>query len=277
MGFNSVGAQVRPDGTYQTGELAPGNYALTVQPMGNRGDANAEVGRVDVAVNGEDVRDVLLVTGRGGIIRGRIVTDDGSVPTFKPQQMRIFAQPEEPDRPMMGVMPATVRDDWTFELTGLSDRVRLRWGLDSNTGGWSLKSALKDGRDFADTAADIGPGQVIDDVELVITSKLTELSGLVTDDRGQVVTDASVVIFPDDKARWTYGSRYLRTTRPDTNGKYTARLVPTDGYRAIVVRGLEDGQSSDPEFLTRALEHATAFEIREGEAKTLNLRVGEVK
>ena len=230
MGFNSIGAQVRPDGTFQTGELAPGSYTLTVQPMGNRGDANAEIGRVDVAVNGEDVHDVLVVTGRGGIIRGRIVTDDGSVPTFKPQQMRIFAQPEEPDRPMMGVMPATARDDWTFELTGLSDRVRLRWGLDSNPGGWSLKSALKDGRDFADTPLDIGPGQVAEGVELVITSKVTELSGLVTDDRGQVVTDVSVVIFPDDKARWTYGSRYLRTTRPDTNGKYTG---PPGSHRRL--------------------------------------------
>ena len=44
-----------------------------------------------------------------------------------------------------------------------------------------------------------------------------------------------------------------------------------------MVRGLEDGQHPDPEFLTRALEHATAFDIGEGEAKALNLRLVEVR
>jgi hypothetical protein len=279
MGFNTTGAPVRPDGTFQTPGLPPGNYTITVQPAGNRfgtpGDPNAEVARLDVSVNGDDVRDVAIVTGRGGIIRGRVVTDDGSAPPFSPQQMRVQPQPEELGRPMMFMGPITVRDDWTFEVPGLVDRVRLRSSIDAP--GWTLKSAMTDNRDLADSAADIGPGQVLDDVELVITSKVTELSGLVTDDRSQPVTDASVVVFPDDKQRWTSNSRYVRMTRPDTNGKFTVRLTPTDGYRAIVVRGLEDGQFSDPEFLTRALEHATPFEIREGETKTLNLKVGEVK
>lgn len=279
MGFNTTGAPVRPDGTFQTAGLPPGNYTLVVRPPGNRfgnpGDQSAEVARLDVPVNGEDVRDVFIVTGRGGIIRGRVVTDDGSAPPFSPQQMRVLPQSEEPGRPMMFMGPITVRDDWTFEVPGLVDRVRLRAAIEAQ--GWTLKSALKDDRDLADDAADIGPGQVLDDVELLITSKVTELTGLVTDDRNQPVIDASVVVFPDDKQRWTSNSRYVRMTRPDTTGKFTVRLTPTEGYRAIVVRGLEDGQFSDPEFLTRALEHATPFEIREGEMKTMNLKVGEVK
>jgi hypothetical protein len=72
-------------------------------------------------------------------------------------------------------------------------------------------------------------------------------------------------------------SSYIRQTRPDPNGKYSLRLTPAENYRAVVVRGLEDGQQSDPEFLTRALEHATAFDIGEGEAKALNLRFTEVR
>ena len=121
-----------------------------------------------------------------------------------------------------------------------------------------MKGAFSNGINLADVAADIGPGQVIDDVELVLTNKMTELSGVIVDDRNQPVTDASVVVFTDNKASWAFGSRYLRTSRPDTNGKYLLRLTPADGYRAIVVRGLEEGQAADPEFLSRALEHATA-------------------
>jgi hypothetical protein len=281
MAFTATGAPIRPDGTFQTGGLPPGNYTLTVQSGGNRfggpADPNAEVARLEVPVNGEDVRDVQIVTGRGGIIRGRVVTDDGSVPTFNPQLVSVIPQPAEPGRPMMGMSSSPVRDDWTFELPGLVDRVRLRVSVNVPGGGWSIKGAFSNGIDFADAAADIGPGQVIDDVELVLTNKVTELTGVILDDRNQPVTDASVVLFTDNKASWTFGSRYLRTSRPDTTGKYSVRLTPADGYRAIVVRGLEEGQASDPEFLARALEHATPFEIREGEAKTLNLKVVEVK
>ena len=282
MGFNSTGAPIHPDGTFQTAGLPPGNYTLTVQSGGNRFggavDPNAEVARLEIPVNGDDVRDVLITTGRGGIIRGRVVTDDGSVPTFSPQLVRVLAQPAEPGRPMMmGMTPNPVRDDWTFEVLGLADRVRLRASVDVPGGGWALKGAFSNGTDLADIVSDIGPGQVIDDVELVITRKLTELSGMIVDDRNQPITDASVIVFTDNKASWIFGSRYLRTSRPDTTGKYSLRLTPADGYRAIAVRALEEGQGSDPEFLARALEQATAFEIREGEAKTMNLKVVVVR
>jgi hypothetical protein len=177
----------------------------------------------------------------------------------------------------MGMRPSVVNEDWSFELSGVTEAVRLVASVNLPGGGWSLRHAWKDSVDLLDTAVEVSPGQTIEDVELVFTRKTTELSGLISDDRNQPVTDAWVVVFPEDKERWTFGSRYLRPTRPDTNGKYTMRLTPYDGYRAVVVRGLEDGQYSDPEFLTRALEHATSFRIQEGEAKVLNLRLADVR
>lgn len=276
MGLGMSGAQIRPDGTFQTGGLPPGTYTLVVQPRDGQRDAQTEVARVDVPVNGDDVRDVFIVTGRGGVIRGRIVSDDGSELPFKPAQARIFAMARDPSRPMMGMRPSTVQPDFSFELSGLTEVVRLSFSAD--TPGWTLRHAWKDNVDLADDAVDVGPGQLVEGVELVITRKITELTGLVSDGRDQPVTDATIVIFPEDKARWgTFNSRYIRSARPDATGKYTVRLTPAQDYRAVVVRGLEDGQSSDPEFLTRALEHATAFDIGEGEQKMLNLRLVEVR
>jgi hypothetical protein len=236
-----------------------------------------EVARMDVPVNGEDVNDVFIVTGRAGIIRGRVVADDGAVLPFRPGQVRIFAQPRDPSRPMMGMRPSVVKDDWTFELSGLTEAVRLNVGFEVPGGGWSVRHAWNDNVDLLDTAVDIGPGQTIEDVELVATQKITELSGQVSDGRNQPVTDASVVVFSEDKDRWTTGSRYLRLSRPDTNGKYTIRLTPAQNYRVVVVRGLEDGQFSDPEFLSRALEYATPFDIGEGEAKVVNVKLVDIR
>jgi Carboxypeptidase regulatory-like domain len=276
--FSMNGAQIRGDGTFQTGGLPPGNYTLIVQPRGGpMPAADGEVARMDVPVNGEDVNDVFIVTGRAGVIRGRLVGDDGSVLPFRPGQVRIFAQPRDPSRPMMGMRPSVVRDDWTFEVSGLTEAVRLNVAFEVPGSGWSVRHAWKDNVDLLDTAVDIAPGQTIEDVELVATRKVTELSGLVNDSRNQPVTDASVVVFSEDKERWTTGSRYLRVTRPDTNGKYTVRLTPAQNYRVVVVQGLEDGQFSDPEFLTRALDYATPFDIGEGEAKGVNLKLVEMR
>jgi hypothetical protein len=274
---NMTTAQIRPDGTFQTAGLAPGTYSVNVQDR-NAMNGTGEVARVDVRVDGEDVNDVFIVTGRGGVIRGRIVTDDGSVPPFKPGQVRLFLPPADPNRSTgVGFRPSTIRDDWTFEVTGIVDAVRINVMIDVPGGSWVARHAWSSDVDLLDTGVDVGQGQVLEDVEVVITQRRTELSGQIADDRGQPVTDAWVVVFPDDKDRWAVGSRYLRPTRPDTNGKYTVRLTPYDRYRVVVVRGLEDGQWSDPDFLTRALEYATAFALGEGETRVLNLRLAEVK
>jgi hypothetical protein len=278
FGLAWTGAPIRGDGTFQTSGLPPGTYSLIVQPRGGpMASATGEVARMDVPINGEDVQDVFIVTGRPGVIKGRVVSDDGSALPFRPGQFRIFAQPRDPSRPMMGMRPSVVHDDWTFEVSGPTEGVRLSGNIDEPGGAWSMRHAWKDNVDLLDTVVDIAPGQTIEDVELVVTQKITELSGQVSDARNQPVTDASVVVFSEDKDRWFMGSRYVRVTRPDTNGKYTVRLTPAQNYRVVVVQGLEDGQFTDPEFLARALEYATAFDIGGGEAKVVNLKLVELR
>jgi hypothetical protein len=117
---------------------------------------------------------------------------------------------------------------------------------------------------------------VVDEVEIVLTEKVTELSGMVIDERGQPATDAAVVIFADNKARWTAGSRYVRMTKVDTTGKYEIRLTPGERYLALAVRNLEDGQYADPDFLARATAAATSADVGEGRSSVLNLRVTAV-
>lgn len=269
------GAGVQTDGTFVTRPLPPGSYTLVARPSGPGADrTGSEIARLDVTVSGEDVENLMLVTGPGGIIRGRIVTDDGTVPPFEPREMRVFRMVEELSRvSFLGMQSDTVRPDWSFELTGLSDRFRLGWSGGKQGVNWSLKSALKDGVDLADTPIEVLPGQVVDGVEIVITAKVTEISGMVLDERGQPTTDATVVFFAEDKSRWTAGSRYVRITRPDTEGKYRARLTPGADYLAIVVRTIEDGRYSDPAFLETVAPRATRLTIGEGETKLLDLRV----
>ena len=109
---------------------------------------------------------------------------------------------------------------------------------------------------------------------MVLTQKTTDLSGLVTDDRGKPVLDATVIVFPANRDRWNYLSRYIRTMRPDTNGRYSVKnLPPADDYLVIAVQNLEQGQGSDPDFLTRAREEAKPFTLNEGETKAFDVKL----
>jgi hypothetical protein len=108
---------------------------------------------------------------------------------------------------------------------------------------------------------------------MIISEKPTDLSGRVTDTKGAAVTDVTVVVLPGDETLWTYQSRFVRTARPDQDGRFQIQgLPPFDRYLAVPVQALEDGQAGDPEFLARIRSLGVSFSLSEGEAHALDLR-----
>ena len=163
------------------------------------------------------------------------------------------------------------------EMTALFDRRLLRASVGTGPGpnlGWSVKAVLYDGQDITDTGMEFTPGRVYEGLQVIFTRKTTDLSGLVTDDRNRPIVDATVLVFPANRDRWTYQSRFMRTARPDTNGRYAFRnLPPADDYLIIAVQNLEPGQFSDPEFLERARDEAKPLTLGEGETKSVDVRL----
>jgi hypothetical protein len=275
--LNMFNAMVGGDGSFQFANVAPGRYNLQVRPNGMP-SANSEFATMKVVVGNDDIDNLMVTTGVGATARGVVMIDDGSVPPFRADQVQIFATPAEPMTFMMNPNQNRINDDFSFELTSLSERRLIRASV--NTGpnsGWYVKSVLLDGEDITDRGAEFTPGRSYDGLQVIFTRKATDLSGLVTDDRNAPVLDASVVIFPANKDLWTFSSRYVRTLRPDTNGKFNIKaLPPLDDYLVIAVQNLENGQGSDPDFLARAREEATSFSLTEGENKTVDIRLSKM-
>jgi hypothetical protein len=118
-GFNN--AMTRADGTFQMNGLSPGTYNIVARPRGMPGP-DSEFGQARVTVGSDDVDNVLIVTGRGAIARGTVSTDENTAPPFRPQLVSLFARPLDPEVMPAGGGDSRVNDDWTFEMTGLSDR-----------------------------------------------------------------------------------------------------------------------------------------------------------
>ena len=282
MGFMSFStannAMLDANGGFQFTNVAPGRYNIQVRPMGMPGGIS-EFATMPITVASDDIDNVLITTSPGATARGVIVTDDGTPPSFRADQVQIFQSSTDPSTPTFGGGgPPRVNDDFTFELPGLFERRLLRVNVgQGQSSGWFLKSVLHDGQDVTDSGIDFQPGRAYDGLQIVLTQKTTDLSGLVTDDRNRPIVDATVVVFPMNSERWGFQSRYGRVARPDTNGRYSIRnLPPADEYAIIAVRSLEPGQGTDPEFLARAREAAKTFSLAEGETKTVDVKLSAV-
>ena len=158
-----------------------------------------------------------------------------------------------------------MNDDFSFEVRGMSGPSYLRVNAPS---GWYLKRILHDGRDVTDVPLAFEPGSQLSGLRVVLTQSAPTLSGSVRDDRGTAVLDATVVVFPDDEALWRPQSRFIRTARPDTSGRFEITgLPPSPGLSHLAVQALEDGQASDPEFLALVRDRAERLALNGGRSE----------
>jgi hypothetical protein len=210
-------------------------------------------------------------------ITGRIVfTDPRAAGAVTPGTVRLSAQPKNPldFLPMAGGQ-GRVGDDFTFEIKARPANVVVRANvMPGASGSWALRSVKWNGVDVTDGGIDLKAGEDVSGLEVEITNRLTEISGLVANARGETVKDYSLVIFARDRERWGPGSRFVRTGRPDQDGRFKISGLPPGSYYAVALDYFDPADdASDPEFLDRIRDRATAVSVIDGETKTIDLKL----
>jgi hypothetical protein len=82
-----------------------------------------------------------------------------------------------------------------------------------------------------------------------------------------------VIVFAQEKEKWTANSRYIAISRPDQDGRFKTTSLPPGDYCAVAVDRVEPGQWTDPEFLESVRPRASMFSLMEAETKTLELKL----
>jgi hypothetical protein len=258
-----TGAVAAGDGSFAIAGLLPGTYFVEA-----RGLPGSEFASVEVVVDGTDVTGVALMLSKGTTARGRISFDTGDLPHgLRPSQ--VFVMPTLlGQREGMHDRPPITNDDWTFEVPGLRGRGFIRAGAMSD---WHMKRVRREGVDVTDTPLDFASD--IDGLEIELTHRLTTVSGGVSDDRGGVVLDATVIAFADDPGKWGLHSRFIQSARPDQQGRFTIRGLPPGRYVAVAVEYLEPGDEQDPDVLEAWRERGAPFTLSEGATHVLDLKL----
>lgn len=277
----TMGTSLKPDGSFLFSNISPGDYRIQVQHTPNADDTvmftnsgapGTETGSVSVTVTGNDISGLTIVTSPGATAAGRVTFEGMAKPTVAPAALNVSAAPIEFGMMMMGGS-VRVRDDWTFEATGLTERRRFR--VNTPPQGWYLKSVSHEGNDITDTGVDFKEGQQVGGIEIVLTQRVTDVSGTVQDSRARPITDFVVVAFSPDSTKWGFMTRYVRTVRPNQEGRFSIKGLPPDEYYLIALDYLEMGEEGDPEQLEKWKANATRVTLADGEPKSLTLKLNQ--
>jgi hypothetical protein len=260
---------VAADGSWTLKNAPPGEFSVRV--TGRRAGGGQETGQITITVNESDIEGVVVVSDPGAVVAGDVVTEDGSP---LPPSLRVMTASEGSQGFATLIAPGAddgrVDEQGRFARRGASGPVLVH--IIGLPGGWSIKGVEAGGEDFATTPLLLGRDERRTGVRIVLTDRFPNVSGTVTDDRGNPV-EATVLLYPTNETQWFETQAARRVSRPDQSGVYRFSTVRPGEYLAVAVETLEPGASRDPEFLESLRGRATVVRLQEGENRTLNLKV----
>jgi hypothetical protein len=263
-------ATVRPDGSFQVNNVAPGEYMLMATVV-TAGAAEPQMISMPLTVAGEDITGVTLQTTVGFRATGQIGFEQSLPPAdVKPESLMLVATPSATE--MAGSMTrGTINDDWTFEIKGVAGKrtFRISKGLPA---GWMVQSVVHRGTDITDTPLLVT--EDLDGITITLTDRPVHIKGSVTDSQGRPATDATVVIFPADAALGPPAStRYLRAIQTGEDGRFEARGLPATTYMVVAVTSIDGGEEQDPDLLEQLRNLATRIAVNWGDTPDLKLQL----
>jgi hypothetical protein len=272
----NAGAQTANDGTFRIANVPPGEYSLQLRTSTEVGGTTVqEAATAPIVVNDVDIDTVTLMTSAGWSAAGAITTDTGAAPNMSSQRVRVVPKPVNSDLTPAGgpggpTDSGRVKDDWTFQTTGLYGPVRLGVTVPD---GWLVKSILHDGRDVTDSPLEMRNGETLTALQIVLTNRVGSVSGQLADEKGAPLADGTIIVFSTDPDKWSEDSRFVRSARPDQDGRYQIRGLPPGEYLAVAIEYVEEGMWNDPEYLDSIRRYGQRITVGEGAEQIVALKM----
>lgn len=253
-------------GNFEIAGVVAGSYWLTATAQ----QADRNHAGLPLLIADTDASDLNLRIDPGIQITGHVTLDGQPAGQLLPPELKGSLFQLEPRDSEATPFPSTyqshVMEDGTFQMADVGpDTYDLQLGA---VPGYYIKS-IRVGQ--ADTAA---AGIVVRaepvGVEVMLSSTMALIRGVVQDTGGQPVPGAIVVLIPQDKARRIIPS-LSRNVVADQNGTFVfGNVVPGD-YEVYAWRSVEASAWMDPDFMAPLEGKGTALTVQENDQLALQL------
>lgn len=293
--LNRQGTSAQPDGVFRFSNVPPGRYRIVARSMtqgrpmmvnrpGGQGSAPPTPNEArlwaaaEIVVAGQDLSDVILELQRGSSFSGQIVL----------QGSQAQAQPPDPGRAQVSLVPfatsyggielatpAQGRVDAGGRFT-IPDVLPGRYRLSASVPGggpWFLTSAMIEDQESADFPIEIRPGHNVTSAVLTLSDRDTELSGTLTNQKGEPAFGYTLVLYATDERFWFPMSRRVRVSAVAPDGRFMFRNVPPGDYRLGMAIDPDPGTFYEASFLTDLDANSMRVALAEGERRIEHLRV----
>lgn len=257
------------DGAFRFRNVPWGTYVIQANGPGGTLVGQGGFGSLVVTAGALELANLTVRINPPATLRGHLTFEGGTTP---PPAGSVRVQPRPTnfvDGPIGGgPRPSTTKDDLTFEVSGLAG---LNVVAAMAPPPWVVKSVIAGGKDVTDAPIDFRSGDV-NDVEIVLTSRVASVSGAVFDG-DKPSSYYGVIVFSEDSSKWTFPSRFVAFGGPNQQGRFAVQGLPPADYLAIALPSLAPGTEMGPDLLESLRPLATKFSLAEGETKTLDLKL----
>jgi protocatechuate 3,4-dioxygenase beta subunit len=273
-GIDATTATADGRGRFSFRDIVSGSYFVSVSvPRGKGppmpGGLWASVTR-ELVVD-DDITDLELRAAALGRVSGRIVRDIGATASLDFSNTGVsFVRPQPGGGSFsidgFGRGPVSENSLGEFEVAGGPVFVEVK-----APSGWMVKAVLVDGGDVSEGPVDFGGGR--HELEVILTDRISSVSGVVVDRNGRPLPNYSVVIFPREAHRWHRSTRFVQEARTDNSGQFVFDTAPPGVYLAVAVPALPRGAL--PILAPEMLEHlrGPGEEIRVGDGQRLSVAI----
>jgi hypothetical protein len=235
--------------------------------------------RIPLVVSDADVTGIAVTLQPASRMSGRVIFEGTRPPPTADQIARTQITFDTGGRTSdyFATPRAKVETDAQFRSSGfLPGKYYVR--ATAGAPGWTLKSVISGGRDVSDEPLEI-EGRDVDDVAVTFTDRPSEISGTVRDEGSAIATNADVIVFTTDRARWSdggLGPRRARSTRASRSGTYSFIGLPRGDYVVVALDAAESAAWQDPKRLDALSRSGVHVTIADAEKHVQDLKIDRI-
>jgi len=161
-----------------------------------------------------------------------------------------------------------VNADGSFEMTGVVGTIDIV----ALARPWVVRSVKYGDHDLMDQPLTVSSTDDIRNVQIVLSDRVGDLNGVVTDADGRPAVGCTVVAFPD--ATGPSMLRWSHLDRADTRGRFAFSDLLPGAYLTVAASNIDASTWLGTDSLDRLRATATRVTIDEREKKTITMTCG---